>query len=137
MQLLKDPCQQADRAVGERIAQGLGFRALLVPIAGTLAQHPTRPFPAVLILWAVGGHEVLEIEEWVRSERWRMAPHHVDVGGAHMVGEAEAHDPSHHGSPVSTLGDCQVRCESAVFRKREMASGGRPYLLYPSFSISL
>lgn len=54
-----------------------------------------------------------------------------------MAGEAESHDPSHHGSPVSTLRYCQVRRESAVVRKKGKASGGRPYLLYPSFSISL
>lgn len=64
VELLVDPGEQGDRAVGETVAEGLGLGALDLVVSAAFFYEPPRPRQACLFVRRVGRHGVLQCQGW-------------------------------------------------------------------------
>ena len=104
MQFLVDPGEEADRRVGERVAEGLRLAGLLGAVAAAFGEEPGAAGEGGAVTRRGREDRVLQAEDGVVRPGGGGGPRHVDVGGQGVGGVEEAHGAGYHGAPVAALG---------------------------------
>ena len=106
VEFLVDPGEQADGAVAETVAEGLGLGGLLETVARAFLGEPGGAREARLLAGSVRGEGVAEGEKRGGSPGWAAGAYHAEVGGADGGRVEEAHDAGYYAAPVAALGHC-------------------------------
>ena len=101
VQFLVDPGEQRDRAVGERVAEGLGFGGLFGAVAGAVGEKPGRAGNAGALAGVVGGQGVLRGQERVGGPGRTGPVVHIGVCGEAVVGVEEGQGARDVQAPVA------------------------------------